>query len=174
MQDYIKSIQKRFHYYQELGSRTIRRLQEDDLFWQPNAQSNSIAVIINHLHGNMLSRWTNFFTEDGEKEWRDRDAEFEDLIKSKTEALEKWQAGWQCVFSTIDNLSTEDLQKTILIRLERHSVIDAINRQLSHYAYHIGQIVFIAKMIQAENWQSLTIPKGQSKTFNKMMRDKAK
>ncbi len=172
MQAYIQSIQKRFHYYEDLGRRAIAQVNEEGLFWRYNAESNSIAVLVNHLHGNMLSRWTNFYTEDGEKSWRTRDAEFENSIKSRAELLQKWEEGWKCVFDIIDALQVEDLEKTVYIRAEPHSVIDAINRQLAHYAYHIGEIVYVAKMQQGDKWQSLSIPRGESEAFNrKMLRD---
>ena len=122
----------------------------------------------------MLSRWTNFLTSDGEKEWRDRDREFENIIKDKKTLTEKWNKGWEVVLNTLQELTPEDVRKNVFIRGEAHSVIDAVNRQLSHYAYHIGQIVFIAKLIAGEKWQSLTIPKGKSREFNEMMKKNRK
>lgn len=137
--------------------------------WQYNEASNSIAVIVQHLWGNMLSRWTNFLTEDGEKDWRDRDTEFETVIKSKDELLAKWNEGWQCLFNALDSLKEEDLSKTIYIRKEPHKVADAINRQLAHYSHHLGQIVYVGKMQLNEKWKSLSIPKGNSTQFNEKM-----
>ncbi|HCQ28661.1 MAG TPA: hypothetical protein DIU39_00130 [Flavobacteriales bacterium] len=171
----IESLQKRFHYYENVGIRAIEQIKDESkLFWQYNEQSNSIAITVNHLHGNMLSRFTNFYTEDGEKPWRKRDAEFENNIHSKKELLEKWHEGWNTVFDVIDNLTPEKLNGTVTIRNEQHSVIDAINRQLTHYAYHIGEIVYTAKMICGNDWQSLTIPKGKSEEFNRKMMQKKK
>ena len=172
MNELIDSLQKRFHYYESVGIRAINQVPEDKLFWQYNEESNSIAIIVNHLHGNMLSRFTNFYTEDGEKPWRKRDAEFENNIHSKEELWQKWQEGWKIVFEVVDNLTPVKLNGEVTIRNEKHSVIDAINRQLTHYAYHIGEIVYIAKMICGKNWQSLTIPKGKSEEFNRKMMGK--
>jgi len=174
MDDYLNSVIKRFGYYRELGLRAMEQLEPDALFWRYNRASNSIAVITGHLHGNMLSRWTNFLSEDGEKSWRNRDAEFEETIQTRDELLAKWNAGWDCLMAALAQLTPADLEKSITIRHEQHSVVDAINRQLSHYAYHVGQIVFIAKMIRDEQWHSLSIARGKSSTFNKDMAQKHK
>jgi hypothetical protein len=136
------------------------------LFWKYNGESNSIAIIVKHLSGNMLSRWTDFLNSDGEKTWRDRDSEFENNIKSRQELLESWNAGWDCLFNALNSIKENDWKKEIYIRNERHTVIDAINRQLAHYPYHIGQIVFIGKMVAGSKWRSLSIPKGDSQIFN--------
>jgi len=164
--DYLKSVRKQFLYYKMLGEKTFDQLTDHKLFWQYNEESNSIATIVKHLWGNMLSRWTNFLTTDGEKEWRNRDAEFENNITSRQELLDKWTEGWNCLFAAIDSLTTEDLEKIVYIRNEGHTVTEAINRQLAHYPYHIGQIVFIGKMACENGWTSLSIPKGNSNTFN--------
>ena len=164
--DYLNSVTKQFEYYKLLGDKTIAQLPGEKLFWQYNQESNSIATIIKHLNGNMLSRWTDFLTTDGEKEWRQRDGEFENDIQSKEIALELWNEGWECLFKALNSLTTKDLSKTIYIRNQGHSVTEAINRQLAHYPYHIGQIVFIGKMICNEKWQSLSIPRGKSNSFN--------
>ncbi|OFZ09474.1 MAG: hypothetical protein A3D92_01845, partial [Bacteroidetes bacterium RIFCSPHIGHO2_02_FULL_44_7] len=142
------------------------QVEENALFWRYNEESNSIATIVKHLHGNMLSRWTNFLHSDGEKEWRKRDEEFENDLTSKEDVLALWNEGWSLLFSVLDALTSADLSKTIFIRNQGHSVVDAINRQLGHYPYHVGQIVFIGKMLQNEKWISLSIPKGNSKTYN--------
>jgi len=163
---FIESVKKQFAYYKHLGDKTFEQLQEPDFFWQFNDESNSIAVIVKHLWGNMLSRWTDIFTTDGEKEWRNRDSEFEADLKSVIEVLEKWEAGWNCLFNTLNSLSESDLNKIIYIRNEGHTVQEAINRQLAHYPYHVGQIVFIGKMIQNEKWQSLSIPRNKSNQYN--------
>ncbi len=172
MKEFLSSAINRFTYYRELGLKAINQLPEEKLFWQYNPESNSIAIIVNHLHGNMLSRWTDFLHSDGEKSWRERDAEFENRIHDKKELLQKWNEGWNCLFSALQPLQVEDLNKKVKIRGEEHSVIDAINRQLTHYAYHIGQIVFLAKMIKNADWQSLSIPKGQSRAWNEAFRRK--
>lgn len=169
MKDYITSARKQFEYYKMLGEKTFAQLSEEQLFWQYNEESNSIAMIVKHLWGNMLSRWTDFLTSDGEKEWRQRDAEFENDIASREELLIKWNEGWACLFKALDSLTTEDLNKEIYIRNEGHSVVEAINRQLAHYPYHVGQIVFIGKMVCDINWNSLSIPRGNSKAFNTEM-----
>ena len=170
--EYLESVKKRFLIYKSLGDKAMEQLDEENLFWQYNEASNSIAMIVHHLWGNMLSRWTNFLTEDGEKEWRDRDQEFEKVIKTKEELILKWDAGWECLFAAIDSLTNKDLDKTVYIRRQPLTVIDAINRQLAHYSYHIGQIVYLGKMQLNDRWFSLSIPKGNSKEFNdKMMSD---
>lgn len=164
--DYLESVRKQFEYYKMLGDKTFSQLQSDQLFWKFNEDSNSIATIVKHLWGNMLSRWTNFLTSDGEKEFRDRDAEFENDIESKEELLKKWNEGWECLFNAINTLSEKDLNKIIYIRNQGHTVMEAINRQLAHYPYHIGQIVFLGKMLAENQWVSLSIPKGKSEIYN--------
>ena len=164
--EYLKSVIKQFEYYKSVGEKTCAQLNDEDLFWQYNKENNSIAIIVNHLWGNMMSRWTDFLTSDGEKEWRNRDLEFEDGIKTRKELATKWKEGWQCLFKTLHSINTDNFDTEIYIRNQSHSIIEAINRQLAHYAYHIGQIVLIGKMIKAEQWKSLTIPKGKSNEFN--------
>jgi Protein of unknown function (DUF1572) len=164
--DYLTSARTRFEYYKSLGEKTIAQLSDEQLFWQCNEESNSIGTIVKHLNGNMLSRWTDFLHSDGEKEWRKRDAEFENDIKSGEELMSLWNKGWQCLFTALDSLKPGDLSREIYIRHESYSAMDAINRQLAHYAYHVGQIVFIGKMVCNERWTSLTIPRGKSNEFN--------
>ncbi len=167
VENYLKSIEKQLGYYKLLGEKTFAQLEEEDLFWQYNPESNSIAIIVNHLWGNMRSRWTNFLTADGEKEWRNRDREFEDVIKSRDELLEKWNEGWACLFTALNAINEENFGTTVYIRNQGHTIIEALNRQLCHYAYHIGQIVLIGKMIKGKQWTSLSIPKGKSAEFNR-------
>lgn len=164
--NYLDSAKKQFEYYKSLGEKTFAQIDDEKLFWQYNEESNSIAMIVKHLSGNMLSRWTDFLTTDGEKDWRDRDAEFVNDIPSKALLLEFWKKGWDCLFLVLDTLTENDLDKIIYIRNQGHTVTEAINRQLAHYPYHIGQIAFIGKMIQDEEWKSLSIPKGNSKSYN--------
>jgi hypothetical protein len=164
--DFLESAKKQFKYYKELGEKSFKQVTPEKLFHQINEDSNSIAIIVQHLHGNMLSRWTDFLDSDGEKEWRNRDKEFETIIKTKEDLITKWNEGWQCLFTALDSIKEEDFNKLIYIRNEGHTVIEAINRQLSHYPYHVGQIVFIAKMLSDNEWQSLSIPKNKSKDFN--------
>jgi len=164
--NYLISAKKQFTYYQSLGDKVIALLDENQLHWQYNPQSNSIAIIIKHIAGNSISRWTDFLATDGEKPYRNRDEEFEDDIHSKAQLLTLWNNGWQCLYNTIEQLTAEDLGHAIYIRGEKHNVTEAINRQLAHLPYHIGQMVYIARMILGEQWESLTIAKGQSKQFN--------
>ncbi|MEP7111058.1 MAG: DUF1572 domain-containing protein [Ferruginibacter sp.] len=166
--DYLGSVKKQFDYYKMLGEKAMAQVPEEKLFWQYNPESNSIATIVKHLWGNMLSRWTDLLTSDGEKDWRNRDAEFDNDILNKEELMAKWYEGWKCLFHAIDRLTAPDLEKEIFIRNMGHSVMEAVNRQLAHYPYHIGQIVFIAKMVCDNNWNSLSIPKGNSKEFNEI------
>lgn len=163
--NYLDSAIKQFEYYKMLAEKTFDQVSDDKLFWQYNEESNSIAMIVNHLAGNMLSRWSDFLTTDGEKEWRNRDAEFENIILTKNELMTKWNEGWTCLFNTLKTLTNSDLNTIIYIRNQGHTVQEAINRQLAHYPYHVGQIVYIGKMA-THNWQSLSIPKGNSSTYN--------
>ena len=164
--NYLESIRKQFEYYKMLGDKTIAQVPAEQLFWMYNEESNSIAIIVKHLWGNMMSRWTNFLTDDGEKEWRARDAEFENDIQNKQELEEKWEEGWACLFNVINNLQPKDMEHIIFIRNLGHTVTEAINRQLAHYAYHVGQMVFLGKMICGKEWKSLSIPKEESKVYN--------
>ena len=163
---YLSSIQRQFEYYKSLGDKTFAQISNEQFFWQANEESNSIAIIAKHIVGNMLSRWTNFLTEDGEKSWRHRDDEFINSFTTKEEVLAYWEKGWNCLFDAINPLTEEDLDKIVYIRNQGHTVIEAINRQLCHYSYHIGQLVFLGKMLQNENWKSLSIPKNASKNYN--------
>jgi hypothetical protein len=164
--NYLESVIKQMAYYKMLGEKTFGQIPDEKLFWQYNEDSNSIAVIVKHLWGNMLSRWTDFLTSDGEKEWRDRESEFDNDLTTRQELLNKWDEGWDCFLNTLKALSPEDLGKTIYIRNQGHTVMEAINRQLAHYPYHVGQIVFIGKMVCENGWTSLSIPRGNSKAFN--------
>lgn len=162
---FLSSAIKRLRYYKESGDKTFAQLTEKDFHFIPSDESNSIAVIIQHMQGNMLSRWTDFLTRDGEKEWRKRDTEFEDQNLSKEQLISLWEEGWKCFLGVLEALSSADLEKTIYIRSEPLSVVDAINRQLAHYPYHVGQIIYAAKIIKNKNWQNLSIPKGRSAEF---------
>lgn len=169
---FLESVIKRFNEYKVLGEKTFEQLNDEQMHFQPNDASNSIAVIIQHLHGNMLSRWTNFLTEDGEKEWRKRDGEFEMQPSSKQQLLAQWNDGWKVLLETLESLTADDLSKTITIRSQPLNVVDAINRQLAHYCSHVGQIVYIGKWIRAGEWKSLSIPKNKSNEFNQQMQSK--
>jgi len=172
-ESFLQDIIKRFVNYKDLGEKTFAQLEEKDFFIQASPESNSIAVIVQHLHGNMLSRFTEFLTEDGEKTWRKRDGEFETATTTREEVMALWNEGWKCVLNAIKALTPQDVTKTIYIRSEPLSVYDALLRQLAHYPYHVGQIVFIGKMVKDGNWQSLSIPKNKSAQFNNSMGHKA-
>ncbi|MGN7759560.1 DUF1572 family protein [Chryseobacterium sp. 22532] len=163
---------KRFQYYKSLGDKSFGQLSDEQMFWQYNDESNSIAVIVKHIAGNMLSRWTNFLTEDGEKAWRNRDGEFINTFKTKQEVIDFWEKGWECFFDALSQINDENLYSTIYIRGEGHLVLDAVLRQLAHYPYHIGQIVSIAKMIKNNDWKTLSIERNKSQEFNAGMKDK--
>lgn len=172
MLSFIESVQKQFLYYKHLGDAAMVQLDERQLIGTINNGKvedyhNSISIIVNHISGNMKSRWTNIFEEDGEKEWRDRDAEFSNVLETKDDVKNAWEEGWECLFKVINNLTIDDLQRSVYIRKMEHSLIEAIHRQMMHYAYHIGQIVFIAKECKGDKWQSLSIPLGNSKIYNK-------
>jgi hypothetical protein len=166
---FLQSAIKRLSYYKELGDKTFAQLNEIDFHFKPNAESNSIAIIVQHMAGNMLSRWTDFLTTDGEKEWRNRDAEFEEQNLSKKQLLDLWEKGWSCCLGTLAALTENDLLKTIYIRSEGLLAVDAINRQLAHYPYHVGQLIYVGKIIKNKNWQNLSIAKGNSDDFNRQM-----
>ena len=163
---FLQSAIKRVAYYKELGDKTLNQLSEADFHFVPNKENNSIAIIIQHVAGNMLSRWTDFLTTDGEKDWRNRDAEFEEQHLSKQQLIDFWEKGWACFLNSLNALTADDLLKTIYIRQEAILVTDAINRQLAHYPYHIGQIIYIGKIIKDQHWQSLSIAKGNSQQYN--------
>jgi hypothetical protein len=163
---------KRFEYYKSLGDKTFEQLSEEQIFWQFNEESNSIAIIVKHLAGNMLSRWTNFLTEDGEKSWRNRDGEFVNNFKTKKEILDFWEEGWKCFLDALNQINEDNLYSTLYIRNEPQLVIDAVFRQMAHYPYHIGQIVYIAKMIKDGDWKTLSIARNKSQEFNNEMKNK--
>jgi hypothetical protein len=182
-EDFLRSANRQFLYYKTLGEKAIDQLEPEQLFVSLNDDTNSIATIVKHLHGNMLSRWTDFLTTDGEKEWRNRDGEFSDntstplsVTEKKSELLKQWNQGWECLFNTLNSLKPEDLSQIIYIRNEGHTVLEAINRQLAHYPYHVGQIVFYAKILKKSKWTSLSIPKNKSNDYNtdKFSKEKTK
>lgn len=172
---YIDSLKKRLLTYKTLGEKTFAQIDDAQIHWQPLGDPNSICIVVKHMSGNMLSRFTDFLTTDGEKSSRNRDAEFESDKMSKAEMTDLWNTGWTCLFNAVDSLQPEDLEKTVYIRQEPHTVIDALNRQLAHYPYHVGQIVYLGKMLAGTSWQSLSIPKGegQSQAFNDKMQQQA-
>lgn len=161
---------KRFKYYKELGDKTFEQLTDKDFLFQPSPESNSIAIIVQHMYGNMLSRWSNFLTEDGEKDWRNRDSEFIAMDLCKADVISFWNDGWNCLIKTLESLTEGDLDKTITIRTEPLQVYDAILRQLAHYPYHVGQIVYIGKTIKDAEFKTLSIAKNKSNDFNENMK----
>ncbi len=166
MNSYLESALKQFEYYRALGAKTLDQLEDSELIKEPVDGVNSIAIIVKHLHGNMRSRWLNFLTEDGEKPDRNREGEFEGTLRTKAEIRQVYDAGWEYVFEALRPLGDADLERIVYIRNQGHTVSEAINRQLCHYAYHIGQIVFIGKMMRGDDWKSLSIPKGGSVAYN--------
>lgn len=163
---YLDSTRKLFRYYRGLGDKALVQIADEHIHWQPSPESNSVAVVVKHLSGNMISRFTDFLTSDGEKPWRNREAEFENDYANKAELLEAWNAGWTCFFEAVDPLTDADLGAVVYIRNEGHTVLEALNRQLAHYAYHVGQLVYLCRLLAGAEWQSLSIPKGGSQTFN--------
>ncbi|MFL1896624.1 DUF1572 family protein [Aquimarina sp. 2-A2] len=165
--EWIISIKKQFEYYKALGDKAIDQVSNTALFIRPDLFSNSIAIIVHHLSGNMKSRWTDFLTSDGEKPWRNRDMEFKDVLKTKEEVLHHWNTGWLCLFEAIASITQTTIHTPVYIRNAAHTIPEALNRQLTHYAYHIGQIVYLSKRSQGNAWQSLSIPKNASASYNK-------
>ena len=164
---YLEDALKTFRDYKKLAEGAFAQTSEEDFFRTIDDESNSIAVNVKHMAGNMLSRWTDFLTTDGEKPERDRDMEFEMLPGiTKADMLAYWENGWKCVFDAIEPLQPDDLMRTVTIRGQDHTVVQAINRQIAHYAYHVGQIVYLAKHFKSAEWQSLSVPKNQSEKFN--------
>jgi hypothetical protein len=163
---FLKDSLAIFRYYKRLAERALEQVNDADLFAVLDAETNSIAIIVKHMAGNMRSRWTDFLTTDGEKPDRNRDSEFEAPPQTRTEVLALWEQGWACLFATLEPLIDADLTRTVFIRGEAHSVMQAINRQVAHYQYHIGQIVLLARHFAGDRWQSLTIPRNRSAEFN--------
>jgi uncharacterized damage-inducible protein DinB len=156
---FILTAIKTFKQYKAFGDKAIERMPDDLTHWQSNEDFNSMSILIKHVAGNMISRWTDFLTTDGEKPSRDRDLEFEHREETKAELIDKWNQGWECLFTTLESLSNEDLEKIIYIRAEAHTVQEAIIRQMAHYPYHIGQMVFLSKMMCENQWETLSIPR---------------
>lgn len=171
---YLESVCQQFRFYKQLADKTMDQLDDEQLFWQYHEDSNSIAILVQHIAGNTLSRFTDFLTSDGEKEWRDRDSEFIEKHTTRTELLEAWETGWQCLFDAIDPLVDADLDRIVYIRNQGHTVVEAINRSMAHHAYHVGQIVHTGIQLKGKEWQTLSVPKGGSKDFNKTMFEQPK
>lgn len=172
--EYLRVVIERFKSVKNLGDKTIAQLSEEDMHWTYNSESNSIAIIIKHLSGNMISRSTDFLTTDGEKDDRNRDQEFIDDIIRKADLVDRWEKGWDVLFRTLGDLKEQDLLKEVTIRGEKHSVLDAIERQMAHYSYHVGQMVFVGKQLKGRKWKNLSIPRGKSEEYLKDMLEKHK
>ena len=173
---YIPSVIKQFEYNKSLGDKTFKQLTTEQLFFTCNEESNSIATLVKHISRNMRSRWTNFLTEDGEKSWRNRDEEFINTYTTKEEVLLDWEKGWNCLFENLHTITPENSNTIVYVRNEGHTIAEAINRQLCHYSYHIGQMVMIGKMVQNTNWKTLSIARNASKSYNeeKFSKNKSK
>lgn len=169
---FLEPMRIRLMDYRRLGERAMGQLDEQQINWKASVGDNSIYIIVRHLHGNMLSRFSDFLVSDGEKPWRDRDAEFSEEKGTMEQIRQLWNEGWSSVEKALDNLEDGDISKMVTIRGQEHTVFEAILRQVAHYAYHIGQIVYIAKMLKADNWETLSIPRGASEKFNKEMKDR--
>ena len=174
-QHYLEDAIASYRAYKKLADKALAQLTDDEFFITLDGESNNVAVIMKHIAGNMFSRWTDFLTTDGEKPDRNRDMEF--VIESgttKAAIMDYWEKGWQRTFETLESLSQEDLMRTVTIRGEVHTVLQALNRQLAHYPYHIGQIAFLAKHFRTTDWKSLSIPRNKSAEFNKYLESKEK
>lgn len=164
---YLQDSLTIFRYYKRLADRAMEQVRDEDLFTVLDSESNSIAVIAKHMAGNMRSRWTDFLSSDGEKPARDRDSEFVDPPMTRAALKQMWDDGWACLFGALEPLADADLERTVTIRGEPHSVMQAINRQAAHYSYHVGQIVLLAKHFAGERWESLSVPRNKSAEFNR-------
>jgi hypothetical protein len=163
---YLDEIRRQFRGHKRLAEGALSQLKDQELFIALDSESNSIAILIKHLAGNMRSRFTDFLTTDGEKPNRNRDQEFEMDAANRAEVMRWWEEGWACVFAALDALGPEDVMRTVAVRGEPHTVVQAINRQVAHYAYHVGQIVFLSKHFRSSEWKTLSVPRGRSKDFN--------
>ena len=166
---YLEDAVGVFQYYKRLADGAMSQLSDEQLFAALDPEMNSVAIIVKHMSGNMVSRWTDFLGSDGEKPTRNRDAEFEDAPKTRAGVMECWERGWQALFAALEGLTEDDLAKAITIRGEAHSVMQAVNRQMAHYPYHCGQIVFLAKHLRSSEWKSLSVPRKGSEEFNRMV-----
>ena len=172
IENYLKDAIESFRSYKKLAEKAMAQVSDEEFFRTIDAEANSIALIVKHIAGNQKSRWTNFLTSDGEKENRRRDTEFEMMDESRESLMQFWETGWQTLFAAIEPLTVEDFTKTITIRAELHTICEALNRQLTHYAYHIGQITFLAKHFRSNDWKTLTVPRGRSAQFNQFLAEK--
>ena len=171
IKNYHSDALESFRNYKKLAERAIEQVSDEEFFSTIDAEANSIAVVVKHIAGNLLSRWSDFLTTDGEKATRDRDAEFEIIADTRESLMKFWERGWQTLFDNIEPLTVDDFSKTITIRGQIHTIVEAINRQLTHYSYHVGQIVFLAKHFKSADWKTLSVPKNKSSEFNQYLAD---
>ncbi|MBX3245392.1 MAG: DUF1572 family protein [Acidobacteria bacterium] len=164
--NFLADAIRSFHSYKKLAERALEQISDEEFFVQIDSESNSLALIVKHIAGNLRSRWTDFLTTDGEKPDRHRDTEFELIGDTRHSLMQFWEHGWETLFSTLDTLSAQTLEQKVTIRGEPHTVVEAINRQLTHYSYHVGQIVFLAKHLKASDWRTLSVPRNRSAEFN--------
>lgn len=174
MKPYLSSAIQQSKYYKQLAEGALSQVSDEDIFLKPSFQENSIAIIMQHMAGNMLSRWANIWEEDGEKVWRERDKEFEEVIKSRNHLMEQWESGWNQYLTTLESVEIVDLERLVYIRNQGHTLVEAINRQLCHYSYHCGQIVLLAKSRRKDDWKSLSIPMGKSEHYDEHQFSKPK
>ena len=172
VENYQTDAVQSFRNYKKMAERAVEQVSEDEFFAMLDTESNSIALIVKHIAGNLRSRWTDFLTTDGEKDFRNRDTEFELIGDTRESLMQSWESGWQTLFENIEPLTVEDFSRTVTIRGQRHTMIEAINRQMTHYAYHIGQIVLLAKHFKSADWKTLSVPKNKSAEFNQFLAEK--
>jgi len=172
IKNYHSDAVKSFRNYKKMAERAIEQVSEEEFFALVDAEANSIAVIVKHIAGNALSRWTDFLTSDGEKDFRNRDIEFELIDDTRESLMEFWERGWLALFDNLEPLTVDDFSRTITIRGEPHTIVEAVNRQMTHYAYHIGQIVLLAKHFKSAEWKTLSVPKNKSAEFNQFLAEK--
>lgn len=172
IKNYLSDAISSFRSYKEMAEKAMAQVRDEEFFVSIDAEANSIAVITKHIAGNLRSRWTDFLTSDGEKADRNRDTEFEMMDDTRESLMQYWEAGWQTLFAAIEPLTAEDFGRFITIRGEPHTICEALNRQMTHYAYHVGQIVLLAKHFRSENWKTLSVPRGRSAEFNKFLAEK--
>lgn len=171
VENFLKDVLESFRNYKRLAERALDQLGDEEFFTQIDAESNSIAVIVKHVAGNLHSRWRDFLTTDGEKPDRHRDTEFEIIGDTRESLMEYWESGWRTLFDALEPLTPDDLERTVTIRGQTHTVVEAINRQLTHYSYHIGKIVFLAKHLKSSDWKTLSVPRNRSAEFNQYIAD---
>lgn len=169
IENYHADAIKSFRNYKKMAERAIEQVSDEEFFALIDTEANSIALVVKHIAGNLRSRWTEFLTSDGEKDFRNRDTEFELIGDTRASLMEFWESGWQTLFDSIEPLSVDDFSRTVTIRGERHTIVEAINRQMTHYAYHIGQIVLLAKHFKSSAWKTLSVPKNKSAEFNQYL-----